>query len=245
MLCTIKMDKHPYLFLVFFPVIILSTANCRLLADSLGFQGSKVVFSSVVFSLFTGKTSSWEKSVKHGGGVKGQCMRKLCKLTLRFNGIFSLRYKLCVIYLGDFFPQRYNNTNSTWMYTPPAELLSPMLNQARLKCFYRAKHTHMQPPHPGLQLDRWLWSQGEGRLMLQAHYPQCFAGPLPARLRRSLCGCSPAPLIPLLGWTLWPSSSWIPNLRPRAKDLLLRDIPALHSVYSAAQRSTGQSSREI
>ncbi|XP_034446078.1 protein phosphatase 1 regulatory subunit 12A-like isoform X3 [Hippoglossus hippoglossus] len=28
---------------------------------------------------------------------------------------------------------------------------------------------------------------------------KCSAGPLPARLRRSLCRCSPAPLIPLLG----------------------------------------------
>lgn len=70
--------------------------------------------------------------------------------------------------------------------------------------------THMKRT-PGLRLARWIWSQGEGRLMLQAHYPQCSAGPLPARLRRSLRRCSPAPLIPLLGWTLWPTSSRIPN----------------------------------
>lgn len=47
--------------------------------------------------------------------------------------------------------------------------------------------------------------------MPRAHYPQCSAGPLPARPRRSLRCRSPAPLIPLSGWTLWPSSSWIPK----------------------------------
>lgn len=107
-----------------------------------------------------------------------------------------------------FSPRCCNNICSTSRCIHLAKSPSVMLNQTHLKCFYSAKHTYYTP---GLWLARWVWTQGEGRLMLQAHYPQCSAGPLPARLRRSLCCCSPAPLIPLLGWTLWPSSCWIPN----------------------------------
>ena len=95
-----------------------------------------------------------------------------------------------------------------------------MLNQARLKCFFTEQNTHT---HTYNTLQGFCgWTGGprvkeRGRLMLRAHYPQCSAGPLPARPRRSLRCCSPAPLIPLSGWTLWPSSSWIPKTPSKTK----------------------------
>lgn len=80
------------------------------------------------FLLFTGKTSSWEKSVKHGGGVKGQ----------------SRLYSVCVSFISVMFsPWCCNNICSTARKIHLAKSPSVMLNQTHLKCFYSAKHTHI------------------------------------------------------------------------------------------------------
>lgn len=84
--------------------------------------------------------------------------------------------------------------------------LSPMLYQAGLKCFNTAKNTHSRVVGSQVGLD-----SRRGKVNASGSFHTVFAGLLPARLRRSLCCCSPAPLFPLSGWTLWPSSSWIPN----------------------------------
>lgn len=122
--------------------------------------------------------------------------------------LFCLRHKCCLICLVDVFSTKniiilivLAGTSSQAPFTHSKWSTPKVFLQSRTHISLTAE----------LWLARWVWSQGERRLVLQAHYPQCSAGPLPARLRRSLCCCSPAPLIPLLGWTLWPSSSWIPN----------------------------------
>lgn len=63
-LCIIKMDKHPYLFLVFSSIIILSAANCSLLADFLTFQQMIRVFPQFVL-LYSQEKQALEKRVSN------------------------------------------------------------------------------------------------------------------------------------------------------------------------------------
>lgn len=111
----------------------------------LGFP-SEYIFHYFFFSLFTGKTSSWEKSVKHGGGVKGQCMQKLIVQThpaFKWN-ILSTIQVVCHLSQWCFLPNTVITLTVKVHTSSQASLTHATVNQARfLKCFCRAKHTHI------------------------------------------------------------------------------------------------------
>lgn len=136
------------------------------------------------------------------------CKNLLCRLTLCLNGIFCLRCKLRVIYI------------TVKVHTSSqASLTHATVIQARLKCFYRAKHTHIV--HSGAMVGQVGLESRRGKVNASGSLPTVFCWATSCQAEEELVLLLPCSTYPTVGVNIVTQFLLNTKPRPRPKDLLL------------------------